>query len=101
MDLFYTDLIEKYSDKVIYIDVDRFILNISKSDFQYKTHIEEIYDFDFDVSFFKYFYIENLKKYLFQEENGEISITGFNKKFDVLLFVKKLIRERKLENLGI
>jgi hypothetical protein len=103
MDLFYTDLIEKYSDKVIYIDVDRLILNISKSDFQSKTHIEELYDFDFEASFIRYSYIEGLKRYLFQEENGDILIKGFkeSKKIDVLSLVKRLIRESKLENLGI
>ncbi len=106
MDLFYTDLIEKYSDKVIYIDVDMLILNISKSDFQSKTHIEEIYDFYFDASFIRYSYIENLKKYLIQDEDGEIRVQGFtvsnkSKKQEWILFIKSLIRERKLKNLGI
>ncbi len=106
MDLFYTDLIEKYSDKLIYIDVDLMILNFTKGEFQIETNIEEIYDFDFDVSFFKYFYIEKKKKYLIQDEYGEIYVQGFTesnklKKQEWILFIKSLIRERKLKNLGI
>lgn len=103
LDLFYTDLIDKYSDKIIYIDVDMFILNLTKDQFQSKKHIEEIYDFNFDTSFIRYFYIEGIKKYLIQDEFGEITVKGFRdpKKFDLILFIKSLIRKKRLENLGI
>jgi len=106
LDLFYTDLIKKYSDEIIYIDVDMVILNIKKIDFQTKKHIEEIYDFDFDASFIEYFYIERLKKYFIKDESGELYVKGFtssnkSKKQEWTLFIKTLIREKRLQNLGI
>jgi hypothetical protein len=103
LDLFYDNLIRKYSDSIIYIDVDLLILNFNKVEFQTKRHIEEIYDFDFDISFINYFYIENNKKYFIQDEFGEVSISGFNnpRRHQVDLFVKSLIREKKLQKIGI
>lgn len=104
INLFYTDLIKKYSDKIIYTDVDLMILNFNKQEFLSETQIEEIYDFDFDTSFINYFWIENRKRYLYQNESGEIVTKGFRsnqKKIDLTLYIKSLIRERKLQNLGI
>lgn len=103
LDIFYGDLIKKYSGKIIYIDADLLILNFNKVEFQTKNHIQEIYDFDFDTSFINYFYIENKKKYFIQDEFGEISVKGFNnpRKYQLELFIKSLIREKKLQNIGI
>jgi hypothetical protein len=103
LDLFYSDLIKKYGDKIIYIDADMLILNFTKNDFQSKKHIEELYDFNFENSSIRYFYIENIKRYLIQDEFGEITVKGFRgtKNFDIILFIKSLIRNKRLENLGI
>lgn len=103
MNLFYSDLLSKYRDKIIYIDVDLLILNLSKLDFQREVQIPEINHFNYDVSFINYFYTENLKQYIKQDEYGEIVVSGFKdpKKEKLQSIIKTEIRRRKLENLGI
>lgn len=104
MNLFYSDLIDKYGDLIIYIDVDLLILKIKKSEFQTKEIINELNDFSYDVSFINYFYIEDLKKYIKQDEHGEIAVSGFRdkaKKEYLVNLIKQEVRRRKLNNLGI
>ena len=102
MNIFYSDLLEKYGNRVIYTDVDLLILNIKKSDFQ-RDIIPELKDFNHDITFINYFYAEELKKYLKQDEHGEITSSGFKdpKKSDLEILIKREIRRRKLDNLGI
>jgi hypothetical protein len=104
MDMFYTDLIEKYGDLIVYNDVDDLYLKIDKVSFQSKEWITELKDFKHDVEFINYFYAEELKKYIEQEESGQINTKGFrdeNKKQNLLSIIKREIRRRKLDNLGI
>ena len=104
MNLFYSDLIDKYKDKVIYIDVELLILNIKKSDFQTKELIPELNHFNYDITFINYFYAEALKQYIKQDEFGEISVSGFRdetKKEYLMGLVKREIRRRKLNRLGL
>jgi len=103
MNLFYSDLIDKYDDKIIYIDVDLLILKYSKLEFQTRELIEELKDFNYDVSFVNYFYAEDLKKYIKQYEGGEITFSGFKEPQKETLqgLIKREIRRRKLDNLGI
>jgi len=104
MDMFYTDLIEKYGDLIIYNDVDDLYLKIDKTSFQSKEWITEIKDFKHDVEFINYFYAEELKKYIEQEESGTINVKGYRdetKKQYLLNLIKREIRRRKLDNLGI
>lgn len=104
LNIYYSDLLEKYGDRIIYIDVDLLILNIKKSDFQTKEIIPELKDFNYDVTFVNYFYAEELKKYIEQEESGTINVKGYRdetKKENLLNLIKREIRRRKLDNLGI
>ena len=104
LNIYYSDLLEKYGDRIIYIDVDLLILNIKKSDFQTKEITPELKDFNYDVTFVNYFYAEELKRYIEQEESGTINVKGYrdeNKKQNLLNLIKTEIRRRKLDNLGI
>jgi hypothetical protein len=104
VDMFYTDLIEKYGDFIIYNDVDDLYLKIDKSSFQSKEWITELKDFKYDVEFINYLYLEDRKKYIEQEESGQINTKGFrdeNVKQNLLNLIKREVRRRKLENLGI
>ena len=104
VDMFYNDLLEKYGDLIIYNDVDALYLNIDKVSFQTKEWISELKDFNCDIQFINYFYIENLKRYIEQEESGKINVKGYRdetKKENLLNIIKTEIRRRKLENLGI
>lgn len=103
MNLFYSDLLDKYGDKIIYIDVDLLIINLKKVEFQTKYQIEELNDFNYDTTFINYFYAEELKKYIKQDEFGEITTSGFRepKKANLEALIKREIRRRKLDNLGI
>lgn len=104
VDMFYTDLIEKYGDLIIYNDVDDLYLKIDKISFQTKEWIIELKEFNYDVEFINYFYAEDLKRYIEQEESGQINTKGFrdeNKKQNLLNIIKREVRRRKLENLGI
>jgi hypothetical protein len=104
VDMFYTDLIEKYGDLIIYNDVDDLYLKIDKISFQTKEWIIELKEFNYDVEFINYFYVEDLKRYIEQEESGQINTKGFrdeNKKENLLNIIKREVRRRKLENLGI
>lgn len=103
MNLFYSDLLDKYGDKIIYIDVDLLIVNFTKVEFQTKYQIEELNDFKYDTTFINYFYAEELKKYVKQDENGELSVSGFRdaKRYNIEALIKREIRRRKLDKLGI
>jgi hypothetical protein len=104
MDMFYTDLIEKYGDLIIYNDVDDLYLKIDKISFKTKEWIIELKEFNYDVESINYFYAEDLKKYIEQEESGKINAKGFrdeNVKQNLLNIIKREVRRRKLENLGI
>lgn len=103
MNLFYSDLLDKYGDKIIYIDVDLLIVNFTKVEFQTKYQIEELNDFNYDTTFINYFYAEELKKYVKQDENGELSVSGFRdaKRYNIEALIKREIRRRKLDKLGI
>ena len=104
MNVFYSELIEKYGELIIYIDVDRIYLKLKKEEFQSKTHIEELNDFNYNIEFINYFYAEELKKYIEQEESGVVNVEGYRdetKKQYLLNLIKREIRRRKLENLGI
>ena len=104
VDMFYTDLIEKYGDLIIYNDVDDLYLKIDKVSFESKEWITELKDFKYDIQFINYLYVEDRKKYIEQEESGQINTKGFrdeNVKQNLLNIIKREIRRRKLENLGI
>jgi hypothetical protein len=104
MNVFYSELIEKYGELIIYIDVDRIYLKLKKEEFQSKTHIEELNDFNYNIEFINYFYAEELKKYIEQEESGVVNVEGYRdetKKQYLLNLIKREIRRRKLDNLGI
>ena len=102
--MFYNDLIQKYGDLIIYNDTDVLYLNINKVSFESKEWISELKDYSYDVQFINYFYIEERKKYIEQEESGLIHTKGFRdevKKQNLLNIVKREIRRRKLDKLGI
>jgi len=104
VDMFYTDLIQKYGDLIIYNDVDALYLKIDKVSFESKEWITELKDFKYDIQFINYLYLEDKKKYIEQEESGNINTKGFrdeNKKQNLLNIIKREVRRRKLENLGI
>ena len=104
VDMFYTDLIEKYGDLIIYNDVDDLYLKIDKASFQSREWITELKDFKYDIQFINYLYLEDRKKYIEQEESGQINTKGFrdeNVKQNLLNIIKREVRRRKLENLGI
>lgn len=104
VNMFYNDLIQKYGDLIIYNDTDVLYLNINKVSFQTKEWISELKDYNYDVEFINYFYIEGRKKYIEQEESGQINTKGFRdevKKQNLLNIVKREIRRRKLDKLGI
>ena len=104
VDMFYTDLIQKYGDLIIYNDVDALYLKIDKVSFQSKEWITELKDFKYDIQFINYLYLEDRKKYIEQEESGAINVKGYRdetKKENLLNLIKTEIRRRKLDNLGI
>lgn len=103
MNIFYSEMIEKYGDLIIYIDVDRIYLKLSKEEFQIKTNIEELNDFNYYVEFINYFYAEELKKYIEQDSFGQLACSGFKEpnKTNLENLIKREIRRRKLDNLGI
>lgn len=104
MDMFYTDLIEKYGDLIIYNDVDDLYLNIDKVSFQTKECIIELEDFSYDVESVNYLFIEDRKRYIEQEESGRITGRGFHSedvKQNLLNIIKREVRRRKLDRLGL
>ena len=103
MNIFYSELIEKYGDLIIYIDVDRIYFKLSKEEFQIKTNLEELNDFNYYVEFINYFYAEELKKYIEQDSFGQLACSGFKEpnKTNLENLIKREIRRRKLDNLGI
>ena len=94
--MFYSDLIEKYEGLIVYIDVDRFYINSDKE-------IEELKIFNHSIEKVNYFYAEELKKYVKQDEHGEISIIGYSepKRLTIESLIKREMRRRKLERIGI
>jgi hypothetical protein len=104
LNIYYTDLLKKYSNKIIYIDVDLLILNIKRVDFQSKEIIPELRDFNFYVTFLNYFYTEEFNEYIEQEETGTINVKGYRnetRKQELSSLIKTEIRRRKLDTLGI
>jgi len=104
VDMFYTDLIQKYGDLIIYNDVDTLYLNIDKISFQSKEWVSELRDFSYDVQFINYFYAEDIYSFIEQEESGHVNTYGFKDeqdKMQILNLVKREIRRRKLEKIGI
>lgn len=93
--LVYTDLIEKYGDDIVYIDVD---MIICKKDIDITTIPSNRYE----VSKLEYFYIESLKKYIIFA-NGQLETKGHSKftNKDLLQLVKSEIRQRRLNKMGI
>lgn len=92
--LIYTDLIEKYKDDIVYIDVDMIICkkDIDISKIPAKSEMSKV----------EYFYIESLKKYIIFA-NGQLETKGHSKftKGDLLQLVKSEIRQRRLNKIGI
>jgi len=105
VNMFYNDLIQKYGDLIIYNDTDVLYLNINKVSFESKEWISELKDYSYDIQFINYFYIEERKRYIEQEESGLIHTKGFFrdevKKQNLLNIVKREIRRRKLDKLGL
>jgi hypothetical protein len=104
VDMFYKDLIQKYANLVIYSNVDVLYLNIDKISFQTKECVVELKDFSYDIQFIKYLYIDDKRKYIEQEESGNINTEGLsdeNKKQNLLNIFKREVRKIKLEKLGI
>lgn len=93
--LVYTDLIEKYRNDIVYIDVD---MIICKRDIDITT----IPSIRYEVSKLEYFYIESLKKYIIFA-NGQLETKGHSKftNKDLLQLVKSEIRQRRLNKIGI
>lgn len=92
--LIYTDILKEYSEDIIYIDVDMIICkkDIDASKIPTSSEKSEV----------EYFYIENLKKYIIFAD-GQLETKGhklFTKK-DLLQLVKREIRTRRLDKLGI
>lgn len=92
--LIYTDLIEKYKDDIVYIDVDMIICkkDIDISKIPAKSEISKV----------EYFYIESIKKYILFY-NGQLETKGhsnFTNK-DLLQLIKSEIRTRRLNKIGI
>ena len=92
--LIYTDLIEKYKDDIVYIDVDMIICkkDIDISNIPAKSEMSKL----------EYFYIENKKRYILFY-NGQLETKGHSKftKGDLLQLVKSEIRTRRLNKIGI
>jgi hypothetical protein len=100
LDMFYTDLIQKYGDLIIHADVDTLYLNINKGD----KLISEINDFSYDIQYINYFYIEERSRYIEQEESGTTNFghrCDISKKDYLSSITKRELRKRKLEKLGI
>lgn len=92
--LIYTDIIEKYADDIVYIDVDMIICkkDIDISNIPAKSEMSKV----------EYFYIQNLKRYILFY-NGQLETRGHSKfnKEDLLQLVKSEIRTRRLNKIGI
>lgn len=92
--LVYTDIIEKYANDIVYIDVDMIICKkgIDISNIPAKSEMSKV----------DYFYIENLKKYIIFA-NGQLETKGHSNftKSDLLQLVKSEIRTRRLDKIGI
>ena len=92
--LIYTDIIEKYKDDIVYIDVDMIICkkDIDISNIPAKSEMSKL----------EYFYIENKKRYILFY-NGQLETKGHSKftKGDLLQLVKSEIRTRRLNKIGI
>ena len=92
--LIYTDIIEKYKDDIVYIDVDMIICkkDIDISNIPAKSEMSKL----------EYFYIENKKRYILFY-NGQLETKGHSKftNMDLLQLVKSEIRTRRLNKIGI
>lgn len=92
--LVYTDIIEKYKDDIVYIDVDMIICkkDIDISNIPAKSEISKL----------EYFYIESIKKYILFY-NGQLETKGHSKftNKDLLKLIKSEIRTRRLNKIGI
>lgn len=95
LDLIYTDLIEKYRDDIVYIDVDMIICKNN-------IDISTIPSIRYEYSKLEYFYIESLRKYILFY-NGQLETKGHSRfsKVDLLQLVKSEIRQRRLNKIGI
>ena len=92
--LIYSDIIKECSEDIVYIDVDMIICkgDIDISKIPAKSEVSKI----------EYFYIENLKKYI-TFANGQLETRGHSKftNEDLLQLIKREIRNRRLNKLGI
>jgi hypothetical protein len=92
--LIYTDIIEKYKNDIVYIDVDMIICkkDIDISNIPAKSEMSKL----------EYFYIENKKRYILFY-NGQLETKGHSKftNMDLLQLVKSEIRTRRLNKIGI
>jgi hypothetical protein len=92
--LIYTDIIEKYKDDIVYIDVDMIICkkDIDISNIPAKSEMSKL----------EYFYIENKNRYILFY-NGQLETKGHSKftNMDLLQLVKSEIRTRRLNKIGI
>ena len=90
----YSDIIKECSEDIVYIDVDMIICkkDIDISKIPAKSEVSKI----------EYFYIENLKKYI-TFANGQLETRGHSKftNEDLLQLIKREIRNRRLNKLGI
>jgi hypothetical protein len=92
--LIYSDIIKEYSEDIVYIDVDMIICkgDIDISKIPVKSEVSKI----------EYFYIENQVKYI-TFANGQLETRGHSKftNDDLLQLIKREIRTRRLNKLGI
>lgn len=103
MNMFYKDLQEKYKE-VIYNNIDILYLNISKSNTPISDQIPELKDFEYDSTPINYFYSESFGNYVEQDEFGNINTADYKigyKRDNLINLIKREIRRRKLEKLGI
>lgn len=105
MNMFYKDLQEKYKE-VIYNNIDVLYLNISKSNTPISDQIPELKYFEYDSAPINYFYSESLGNYVEQDEFGNIHTADYKinhdyKRDNLINLIKREIRRRKLEKLGI
>jgi DNA polymerase elongation subunit (family B) len=94
---FYSDLINKYKDGIIYIDTDIIIL---KQDCDIELELQVI-NFNFDKSPVEYFYIENKKRYIIFSE-GEFTHKGFRsglKREELINVIISEIRNKRIDKL--
>ena len=103
MNSFFNSLLVDFIDSIVYVDTDSLFITDRVDEI-----IEKVRQLDlpFESNVIDYFFIKSKKRYIYSDEYGFLQIKGFSQsnyllKEKIVNEIKTMIREDKLESIGI